>query len=52
MEYISFHKKKVAVGILRQIEDAIQRLQERTACIHCVDDFLLSPNGMEKLDAT
>lgn len=52
MEYTSFHKKKVAIGILRQIEDAILRLQERTACIQCVDDFLLSPNGMEKLDAT
>lgn len=52
MESISFHKKKVAIGILTQIEDAIMRLQERTACIQCVDDFLLSPHGMEKLDAT
>jgi uncharacterized protein with HEPN domain len=30
---------------------AINRLQERTANIESTDDFLLSPSGMEKLDA-
>ena len=30
---------------------AINRLQERTASIHSVDDFLTTPSGMEKLDA-
>ena len=35
-----------------QIEQAILRLQERTANIHSVDDFLLTPVGMEKLDAS
>jgi uncharacterized protein with HEPN domain len=30
---------------------AIGRLQERTAAIHNVNDFLLTPSGMEKLDA-
>jgi len=30
---------------------AIDRLQERTASIHTVDDFLATPGGMEKLDA-
>ena len=36
---------------LSKIELAINRLQERTAVIHSVDDFLLTPSGMEKLDA-
>lgn len=51
MEFSSSHKKDIALGILEQIEKAIVRLQERTAHIKCVDDFLLSPEGMEKLDA-
>lgn len=36
---------------LKNIETAITRLQERTVQIHTADDFLLSPFGMEKLDA-
>lgn len=51
MESLSPYKKELALGILKQIEEAIMRLQERTANIHNVDDFLLSPAGMEKLDA-
>lgn len=51
MEFLSPYKKEIAIGILKQIEQAIMRLQERTANIHAVDDFLLSPAGMEKLDA-
>lgn len=51
MESKSLHNK-LAVDILKQIEDAIVRLKERTSMIHSVDDFLLSPSGMEKLDAT
>lgn len=51
MEYLSPYKKEIALGILKQIEAAIVRLQERTANIQMVDDFLLSPAGMEKLDA-
>lgn len=51
MEFSSSHKKDIALGILEQIEKAIVRLQKRTAHIKCVDDFLLSPEGMEKLDA-
>lgn len=51
MEFLSPYKKEIAIGILKQIEQAIMRLQERTANIHTVDDFLLSPAGMEKLDA-
>ncbi len=51
MESLSPYKKEIALGILKQIEQAIVRLQERTANIYSVDDFLLSPAGMEKLDA-
>lgn len=51
MESLSPYKREVALGILKQIEQAIIRLQERTVNIHSVDDFLLSPAGMEKLDA-
>lgn len=51
MESLSPYKREVALGILKQIEQAIIRLQERTVNIHSVDDFLLSPTGMEKLDA-
>ncbi len=36
---------------LEQIELAIDRVMERTKSIHSVDDFLLTPGGMEKLDA-
>lgn len=51
MESLSPYKREVALGILKQIEQAIIRLQERTVNIHSADDFLLSPIGMEKLDA-
>lgn len=36
---------------LNNIDIAIKRLQERTTQVHSVDDFILSPWGMEKLDA-
>lgn len=45
-------RKDLAVDILKQIEDAIERLKERTKSINSVDDFLCSSTGMEKLDAT
>ncbi|WP_294630204.1 DUF86 domain-containing protein [uncultured Bacteroides sp.] len=51
MEFTSFHKRDIALGVLLQIEKAILRLQERTVHIKSTDDFLLSPEGMEKLDA-
>ena len=46
MEFID-----VPLSILEQIEDAIKKLQKRTKDISNVNDFLLSPSGMEKLDA-
>ena len=51
MESISSDSLPLIWHTLNKIELAINRLQERTATIHCVDDFLLTPSGMEKLDA-
>ena len=45
-------QNELAVNILKQIENAIERLQERTKDINHVNDFLTSLSGMEKLDAT
>jgi uncharacterized protein with HEPN domain len=51
MEYISSENLPKIWHTLEKIELAINRLQERTANISSTDDFLLSPSGMEKLDA-
>ena len=51
MELESSEKVAMVYETLKNIETAITRLQERTVQIHTVDDFLLSPFGMEKLDA-
>ena len=51
MEFESTEKLQMVYETLKNIETAITRLQERTVQIHTVDDFLLSPFGMEKLDA-
>jgi uncharacterized protein with HEPN domain len=51
MEFVSTEKLQMVYETLKNIEMAITRLQERTVQIHTVDDFLLSPFGMEKLDA-
>ena len=51
MEFESTDKLQMVYETLKNIETAIIRLQERTVQIHTVDDFLLSPFGMEKLDA-
>lgn len=51
MEFLSSNKKIVAYNILIQIEEAIVKIQHRTAEIHSADDFLLTSGGMEKLDA-
>ena len=44
-------RNNLALSILEQIEDAIEKLQKRTKDISNVNDFLLSPSGMEKSDA-
>ena len=51
MEFESTEKLAMVYETLKNIDTAITRLQERTVQIHTVDDFLLSPFGMEKLDA-
>lgn len=51
MEYSFSHKKEIVLSILIQIEESIERLQERTEMIQNADDFLISAAGMEKLDA-
>lgn len=51
MEFESTEKQAMVYETLKNIETAITRLQERTVQIHTVNDFLLSPFGMEKLDA-
>jgi uncharacterized protein with HEPN domain len=42
---------EITVEILRQIEHAISVVLERFGVIHTVDDFLNTPEGLEKLDA-
>ena len=51
MEFESTEQLQMVYETLKNIDTAITRLQERTVQIHTVDDFLLSPFGMEKLDA-
>ena len=51
MESISSEKLPLIRHTLDKLSLAIDRLQERTASIHTVDDFLATPGGMEKLDA-
>ena len=45
-------QNELAVNIIKQIENANERLQERTKDINHVNDFLTALSGMEKLDAT
>ena len=51
MEFESTEQSQMVYETLKNIDIAITRLQERTEQIHTVDDFLLSPIGLEKLDA-
>ena len=45
------YNKELATSMLIQIEEALLRLEHRTVDIHCVNNFLLSPERVEKLDA-
>lgn len=51
MESLSSNSKEAALHILDRIEEAINTVQTRNRFIRSADDFLLSPEGMEKLDA-
>ena len=52
MESLSSESKGIALDILEDILSAIEKVEERTAKIHSVDDFLGSSSGMVLLDAT
>jgi len=51
MELESTDKIAMVYETLNNIEIAISRLVERNVQVHSANDFLLSPWGMEKLDA-
>ena len=51
MESLSSESKSLALDILYDVLSAIDRLQERTAGVRSVDDYLDSDNGMVLLDA-
>ena len=51
MESLSSINKQTALHILSRIEEAINTVQVRNMAIRTPDDFLLTPEGKEKLDA-
>ena len=51
MELKSTDKDAMIYETLKNIEIAINRLEERNTQVRSVNDYLLSPWGMEKLDA-
>ena len=51
MELESTDNIAMVYETLKNIDIAINRLQERSMEIHTVNDYLMSPTGMEKLDA-
>lgn len=51
MQSLSSIDKQTALHILNKIEEAINTVQMRNTLIRTADDFLLTPEGKEKLDA-
>lgn len=51
MESLSSVDRQTALHILDRIEEAIQTVQTRNVLIRTADDFLLTPEGKEKMDA-
>lgn len=51
MELEFTEQAQMVYETLNNINIAIARLEDRSLSIHSVDDYLLSPSGMEKLDA-
>ena len=51
MELLSSKNASIARNLLQHIADSILTLRERTSVINSAQDFLLSPENMEKLDA-
>lgn len=44
-------EREMVVAILCQIDEALGKIVTRTATINCANDFIDSPQGMEKLDS-
>ncbi len=42
--------KNLVLSILRQIDEALEKIKSRSEPIHIAEDFTDSPSGMEKLD--
>jgi uncharacterized protein with HEPN domain len=51
MESLSSNDRQTALHILNRIEEAINTVMVRNMVIRTPDDFLLTPEGREKLDA-
>ena len=43
--------KNLVLSILKQIDEALEKIKSRSEQIHSADDFTDSPAGMEKLDS-
>lgn len=52
MEFTSSSKRERVINIFQQIENAIKQLKEWNAIIVTVDDYYMSPDGMQKLAAS
>ena len=44
-------KREMALGCLKDIQKALTLMEERSAIVTHVNDFLCSPEGMLRLDA-
>ncbi len=42
--------RNLVLSILKQIDEALEKIKSRSEQIHSADDFTDSPSGMEKLD--
>lgn len=45
------YEKELALDSLANIEDALRMIMERSSAVTTPDDFLMSPDGMMRLDA-
>ncbi|MEK6726774.1 MAG: DUF86 domain-containing protein [Deltaproteobacteria bacterium] len=43
--------KNLVLSILQQIDEALEKIRDRSEQIHSAGDFTDSPSGMEKLDS-
>jgi len=51
MEFTSYNNRLRVLSIFKQIEKAIEQLQEWNNSVKSVDDYYLYPEGMQKLAA-